>query len=252
VLNGAAPWLVALIAALAVAGSAAQVATGLGLGLVVAPPVLAALPPAQAVLAVLVAGTLLNVLQLRGRVRAGAIRSGAVATILVAALPGLVAGAWISRHVAKPTLQIAVGVVVVLAVAVRLWHPRARLAGGPARAARIAAGLAAGTLTTSLTTNGPPMALALDAEGASADEFRDTLAILFLTLNLLGAPVLAAATPVDRTVVEAIALLAPCILAGALAGRRVATQLSPVTLRVAALALVITAGAGSVLAGAAG
>ena len=237
-----------LVIALAALGAFVQGATGLGYGLVVTPALVAALEPRQAIFAALGSAFVLNWLMLVGAGRPHVRRDG-TATVLIWALPGFVAGAVIIGGISKSHLQVAVGIAVVVAVLARTWHPGV-LPPGPRRtAARAAAGLTAGLLTTTVSASGPPLALWMDAEGVTQREFRDTLNVLFAICNLVGMAVLAFAELPYRRTVAVTLLLLPGVVAGLVVGRRVAPRLAPATARRLALAVVGTTGVASVLAG---
>ena len=237
-----------LVVALAALGAFVQGATGLGYGLVVTPALVAALEPRQAIFAALGSAFVLNWLMLVGVGRPHVRREGA-ATVLVWALPGFVAGAAIIGGISKSHLQVAVGIAVVVAVLARAWHPGV-LPPGPRRsAARAVAGFTAGLLTTTVSASGPPLALWMDAEGATPREFRDTLNVLFGVCNLVGMVVLATGEPPHGRTVAVTLLLLPGLVAGLIVGRRTAPRLAPATARRLALAVVGTTGVASVLAG---
>lgn len=237
-----------LVVALAALGAFVQGATGLGYGLVVTPALVAALEPRQAIFAALGSAFVLNWLMLVGVGRPHVRREGA-ATVLVWSLPGFVAGAAIIGGISKSHLQVAVGIAVVVAVLARAWHPGV-LPPGPRRsAARAVAGFTAGLLTTTVSASGPPLALWMDAEGATPREFRDTLNVLFGVCNLVGMVVLAIGEPPHGRTAAVTLLLLPGLVAGLIVGRRIAPRLAPATARRLALAVVGTTGVASVLAG---
>jgi uncharacterized membrane protein YfcA len=238
---------VLVVLALAGLGAFVQGATGLGYGLVVAPGLFAALEPRQALYAGLCSAIVVNVLMLAGR--RPVVRRRAVVTALVWAVPGLVAGAAIVGRISRPDLQVAVGIAVVVAVLARAWHPGV-VAEGPRRSVvRAGAGLMAGLLTTTISSNGPPLALWLDAEGVRGREMRDTLQVLFAALNLAGVVALAFHELPDADTAALTALLLPGLVLGLIAGSRVAPRLAPATARRLALAVICATGVGSVLAG---
>ena len=91
-----------------------------------------------------------------------------------AAAPGALAGVVVLRALPEAALQIAV----TLGVAGTLAARRVTSAHVPAWVA----GLAAGALTTSTSTNGPPMLLHLLGRGATPEQVRDTLTVCFIGL----------------------------------------------------------------------
>jgi uncharacterized protein len=238
-----------LIIAGTLAGAALQSATGLGLGLVIAPPLFAALDPQEAVTVVLIVSAAVNVMTLGRRHVPRAVRWPGVAVVTAWAIPGLVAGVAIGAHVSKATLQIALGVAICIAALVRLRPAHAQLAGSPRAPVRAVTGALAGVLTTTLSTNGPVLALWLDAEGATPDELRDSLAALFLALGVPGAVLLTASAGLGgRAALLAVALL-PAVAAGHVLGLRARLRFRSAALRRATLAVVVAAGVASIAAG---
>ena len=96
-----------------------------------------------------------------------------------------------SVDISRSNLQIAVGIAVVVAVLARAWHPGVVADGRRRSIVRAGAGLGSGVLTTTISANGPPLALWLDAEGDRGRELRDTLQVLFAAFNLAGIAALA-------------------------------------------------------------
>jgi uncharacterized membrane protein YfcA len=236
-----------VVVALSGVGAFVQGATGLGYGLVVAPGLFAVLDARQALYATLCSALVLNGLMLVGR--RPVVRWQATGVALAWAVPGFVAGAAVVGRISRPHLQVAVGIAVVAAVLARAWHPGV-IADGPRRSvARMVAGLTAGLLTTTISSNGPPLALWLDAEGVRGREMRDTLQVLFAGFNLAGVAALAFHELPRPSTVAVWALLLPGLVVGLIAGRRLEPRLAPATARRLALAVICATGAGSVLAG---
>src|SRR5829696_1800098 len=83
--------------------------------------------------------------------------------VLAAAVPGLALGVLALTELSKETLQVAVGVAVILVAAWQLRHRRRQTRPRPVRGAALAAGLSSGALTTSISVSGPPIVLWLEA-----------------------------------------------------------------------------------------
>jgi uncharacterized membrane protein YfcA len=241
-----------LAAAAAFVGASIQSATGFGFALVLSPALFAVLDPVEAVTSLLVLGLALNVLVLFERGRPEHVDWRALAPMLVAALPGLVAGVTALALLSKEALQVAVGLAVILAAGWQLSRRGARESTEPGRtlppAAGWAAGFASGALTTSISVSGPPIVLWLEAHGVRPDEFRASLAASFLVLNLIGGVVL--------LVVEGGALDAGVVLpllglvvAGYALGTVAFARIEGDRFFVLALALVVCTGAASLAAG---
>ena len=145
-----------------------------------------------------------------------------------------------------------VGIAVLLAVAIQMRRDRPRHDGVTATAQAVA-GLAAGTLTTTTATAGPPLVLLLERAGASPEEFRDTMAALLLGLNILGAIALVAAGGRAELPDGALlALLIAVIALGRVVGRLIFDRLDADSFRRAGLLLIVASGLGSIAAGLAG
>jgi len=242
-----------LAAAAAFTGASVQSATGFGFALVLSPALFAAVEPFEAVFALLVLGLVLNLLVLRDAHRAaegGRVRWDALRPLLAAALPGLVVGAALLALAPKPALQVAVGVGVVAAAALvwRAPEPSADRSGSGSGA--LAAGLASGALTTSVSLSGPPLVLWLRARGLAPAELRASLAAAFLVLNLVGGAFVVVAGGVSELVDPAVIVpLLALVVAGHLLGATLFRRLDPIRFSAVTLTLVAAGGLASVLAG---
>jgi uncharacterized membrane protein YfcA len=234
------------LASVAVIGSAAQSATGFGVALPVAPVAFAVLSPADAVLTVAAASLMNNLLVLGTRHRRLAVRGGDGALLVAAAIPTLLIGALVVSHVSKPPMQLAVGLAILTAVAFRLHEP-GRLAAFSSREAGLPTGMLAGALTTTVGINGPPMVIWLRARRATVTELRDTLAVVFLALNLAAIPSVARhGGAIPAAVLPA---LAAALLLGHVLGLRAHARLPARTLDRGLVAILAVAGAASIVAG---
>jgi uncharacterized membrane protein YfcA len=237
---------VTAIALTALVGSAAQSATGFGVALALAPVAFALLKPADAVLTVAAVSLGHNVLVLGTRRRALDVRLVDAGLVIAAAIPGLFLGALIVAHVSKPPMQLAVGVAILAAVLFRLHQP-GRFAFLSPRAVGVPVGLLAGVLTTTVGINGPPLVIWLRARGITLTQLRDTLAIIFMTLNLIAIPSLTArggSIPAAAILPAAAGLLVGHVLGLAAHNRVSATKLDH------ALEAVLTAAAAASIIGA--
>jgi uncharacterized protein len=232
----------ALAAVAAFAGAAVQSATGFGFALVLSPALFAVMDPVEAVTALLALGLALNLLVLFEGGPPEHVDWRALAPMLVAALPGLAVGAVALTQLSKEVLQVAVGVAVILAAGWQLRAPRARLSP-------VAAGLASGALTTSISVSGPPLVLWLRARGVEPEEFRASLAASFLVLNVAGGVVLLAAEGSGAFDGGAIALLLAVVVAGYAVGAVAFRRLDRELFFNIVLALVALTGLASVVAG---
>jgi uncharacterized protein len=239
----------ALAAVAALAGAAVQSATGFGFALVLSPALFATMDPVEAVTALLVLGLALNLLVLFERGRPEHVDWRALAPMLLAALPGLAAGALALTRLSKEALQVAVGIAVILAAA---WQLRERRRASRPRlpsAAAWATGFASGALTTSISVSGPPIVLWLEARGVRPEEFRASLAASFLALNLAGGALLLAVEGTGALDAGAVAPLLALVAAGYALGALAFRRLDRERFFTLALLLVAGTGAASVVAG---
>jgi uncharacterized membrane protein YfcA len=207
-------------------GAALQSATGFGFALVSAPLVFAALGPQEAIGTLLVLGTEVALLILAGERRRPRPLGREVAVILAAGLPGALAGVAVLRALDAVALQVAVTVGVLATLLARRVASRRARRPRPAWSAP-AAGFAAGALSTSTNTSGPPLLLHLTGRGAEPAQVRDTITVCFLGLGAVSAVALTA-TRTSGAVPDpgVLAFLVPLVALGSLAGRRLFARLA--------------------------
>jgi len=184
-----------LLVAAVLVGVAIQAAIGFGFALFVAPAAFAALPPGPAVTLLLLLAIAINLLVLFTERRARAVAERTVATILLASIPGVVAGVWLLERADRELIQLLVGTIVLATAIAQGIAMRPRPAREPAapqrrRALELGGGVAAGALTTSVGINGPVLVLVFTRLGFAGDRMRDSLAAALLGLALLALPVL--------------------------------------------------------------
>jgi uncharacterized membrane protein YfcA len=202
-----------------VAGALLQAATGFGFSLLAAPLTFAAVEPAPAVGLLLLLGAEVNLLTLAESRRPEFLRRSTV-VMLACAAPGAFVGVAVLRALPAVALQILVTLGILGTLAAR------RGAGRRAHVPAWAAGLTAGALTTSTSTNGPPMLLHLLDQGAPPAAVRDTMTVGFLGLAVLGAIALVVTgTPALPDATLVLGLL-PAVLAAHLIGRRLFARLA--------------------------
>jgi uncharacterized membrane protein YfcA len=240
---------VALIGVGALAAACVQAATGLGFALVLSPVMFALVSPEAAIVTVTVLGLELNLLVLLGERRRPRVAWHEVGPILAAAVPGIVCGVLLLRALPKPVLQIAVGIAV-LAAAV-LQARGSRRVGEPGSAqARLATGFASGALTTSAGVSGPPIALWLTRRGLTPGEIRDSLSASFFAIGLIA--IIALIPVLPRAHLRPAWLVAGvlCVLGGHAIGSRAFTRLEAQRFEPLLLAVILAAGAASIVLGA--
>jgi uncharacterized membrane protein YfcA len=198
-----------VIAAAVLLGSVVQSAVGLGVGLVAA-PVTALLEPELMPGALLMVAVLMPCITLihdhhdidwRG-----------LSWSLPARIPGTLVGVWVVTTLTARELGIAIGVVVLVAVAAtwRAIHVPVN------RATLSAAGFASGITGTATSIGGPPIAIIY--QHRPAREIRTTMAVYFLVGALLSLVALLLSGELTGTQALAAVALLPFLALGALLG----------------------------------
>jgi uncharacterized membrane protein YfcA len=211
-----------LLVAAVLVGMSVQAAIGFGFAFFVAPAAFAAFSPEQAVMLVLLLAIAINCLVLFGERRRTEVAVRQTATVVCAAIPGMLAGAWIVTEVDHDVLQVLVGLIVlagalVQALAARTVSPApGPAAGGDPPLTEIGGGLAAGVLTTSVSVNGPALVLIFSRLGLRGARLRDSLAGALLGLSLPATLIVAAFAGREGALPEGWVLVAcvPAVLVG--------------------------------------
>jgi uncharacterized protein len=236
-----------------VVGMAVQASVGFGFGFFAAPAALAAYRPAQAVTLLLLLALLINALILYSEGREREIEPRAALVLCAWALPGIVAGALVVRHIDAHVLQVAIGVGIVIAAA---WQARAADDTEPARRRRgdltlAGGGLVSGVLTSATSLNGPTVVLTLTRSGLRGHLLRDTAAATFLVLGVAGTAALAAIAHAGHSLPHwpLLVALVPAVAVGHRLGAALFRRLDAERHRRLVLAAAVVAGTVSVVAG---
>jgi uncharacterized protein len=209
-----------LLVAAVLIGMSVQAAIGFGFAFFVAPAAFAAFSPEQAVMLVLLLAIAINCLVLFGERRRTEVAVRQTATIVCAAIPGMLAGAWIVTKVDHDVLQVLVGLIVLAGALVQGLATRADgpgpVTGGERPLTEIGGGLAAGVLTTSVSVNGPALVLTFSGLGLRGARLRDSLAGALLGLSLPATLIVALFAGREGALPESWVLVAcvPAVLVG--------------------------------------
>ncbi|CAL9593351.1 hypothetical protein SUDANB121_05302 [Nocardiopsis dassonvillei] len=223
-------WTFAVVAALAVVvGAMVQSTVGLGLGLVGA-PVLSLLDPTLMPGALLVTVVVLPVLTLFQERRHVDWRG--IAWGLPARLPGTALAVWVVAVLPPRALAAAVGVMVLIAVALSLRSFRVRITP----ASLVTAGALSGFTGTATSIGGPPMALLYQYEEPA--RVRATLAAFFLFGGLLSLTALGVGGQLDTRILVVGAAGMPLVALGFAAGVALRNRVRAGPLRLGMLAVV--------------
>ena len=229
-----------LAALAAFVGAAVQSTTGFGFALILSPALFAVMDPEKAVTAILLLGAALCTLVLIESRRVG---THGLAGLLIPAVPGLAVGVVLLQALSKEPLQVGVGIAVIVAAVWQLRH--AAIAAFPAPVA----GFFSGVLTTSISINGPPLALWLESERVPPRVFRTTLAAAFLILDVAGVALILAREGTGTVEPGRLGPLLACVLVGWGIGAVGFRRLDPERFSAVALGVVICTGVASVVAG---
>jgi uncharacterized membrane protein YfcA len=211
----------AVSAVVAVAGFVSGL-TAFGFALLAVPPLAMILGPKDAVIvSILVGGVATFGLAYRlwdhvDRPVAGRLVTGAVV--------GMPLGLVVLVTVPPDALRLTIAAAVLVSVVV-LW--RGAAIHGTGRRYDYAAGFTSGVLNTSVSTNGPPLVLVLQARRLPPDAFRGTLATVFVVSNLVAVALVVAAGQVTRSLLLLALAAMPAMLAGWWCGVRLAPRVHP-------------------------
>ena len=226
--------LAAVIAAFVAA--AAQSITGFGYALLVVPVLTVVAGPRVAVATMTATGVplvLFNAWRWRAHIRQR------IAVLLIAtALAGMPLGALFLKSADERVLAGTVGLVVLVLTAA-IWRGLAVPSGTGTLAT---AGALSGALATSVGTNGPPLVVALHAEGLEPGAFRATLQTVFAVEGSIALVTFWATDLLTADVARAAAAGIPAVLLGALAGDRLARRVDRTRFRAAMLLMLALSG----------
>ena len=234
--------LLAIAAAVMFAGFV-NITAGFGFALLSVPLMTLAVDPRDAIVVSALIGSCASAWQtwhLRAFVDHALVRR-----MVLAAYCGMPFGLWVFVAVDDRALRLGLGVavlvaVVLLAVRIDLSHVGPRL--------DMSAGFVSGVLSTSLSTNGPPLVFTLQARGLAADPFRGTISRVFVwsSVGALIGFVGAGKVTGDGLVGAAVAL--PAMLAGQLLGLPVRKHVHGERMRWLVLVLLVVAATGAIVA----
>src|SRR5262245_8815158 len=217
---------IALAALATLVRASIQGAIGFGMNLVTV-PVLALVLPDSLPVTVVFLGIPISIAMLRHEHRA--LDREGIGWIIGGRVPGTILGAWIVATAATETRSMLIGTFVLVFVGASITFPPV-----PVRAStQVAAGAVSGVTGTAAGIGGPPIALLYQHHPGPA--MRSTLAATFFFGTLLSLGTLALANQVSGAQLLLGLGLAPLVLAGSYAGRRLHTVLDRGWMRPAVL-----------------
>jgi uncharacterized protein len=161
--------------------------------------------------------------------------------LLIPALFGIVAGAWVLSVINPDYVRLGVGVIVIFSALLLVRD--VRLPGADTRWGTLVAGSASGTLSTSTGLAGPPIVLLLASRDLPKHEFRGTSTLYFLPMSVAGLAVLALRGLVEASEIPLGILLVPAAIAGKAVGTALLRHVSERAFRTITLGLVFLTGA---------
>jgi uncharacterized membrane protein YfcA len=215
-------------------GAAVQSSVGMGLGLVAA-PVVTLLEPSLMPGTVLITTAILPVMTLASEYRHVDLRG--IGWALAGRIVGVAGGVWVVTVLSARTLGIAVGAMVLVAIAVTLSKVHVRAT----RATLGAAGVISGVSGTATSIGGPPMAIVYQNE--PGPRVRSSLSLYFIVGVTVSLIALRSSGHLGRDVILTGLGLVPFILIGFLLARPLRQHVDGRILR---YGLLTVAGAGAV------
>jgi uncharacterized membrane protein YfcA len=190
-----------------------QIVAGFGFSLLSVPVMTLAIEPKIAVVVASITGIFVTAWQAyKERANAEKILVKRMTISAYLGMPlGLLVFLTVNDNVLRFMLGIAVLIaVVLLAMRINLHHVGPRLDFG--------AGFISGILSTSLSTNGPPLVFALQARQLPPATFRATISAVFALSNIVGMSLFIASGKITRDGLVASAVTIPAMFVGQLLG----------------------------------
>ncbi|MCA1788668.1 MAG: sulfite exporter TauE/SafE family protein [Thioalkalivibrio sp.] len=221
------------------AGAVLTGTTGFGFALLAVPLLLWILPPSSVVFVVTILGTITSgAIALQAR---GAIDWRAARWLIACATVGLWLGSTL-LVVLPPTVLETIANLAVVVFALLLTRRPTKVVSLSVPLLALA-GVATGTLTTSVGMGGPPTVLAFAYAGVAKDSMRSTVSAFFAVNGVLGIALLLARGLVEgQDALLALALIAPAALGTAI-GTHLSRRLSQRSYRRLALGILLVTGA---------
>jgi len=164
--------------------------------------------------------------------------------LVLSALLGMPLGLWLLNIVAARPMKAALGVVVLFGVVLSIK-------GFDLRRLPVffdySMGVLAGILSTSTSTNGPPLVFLLHSRHYSPQDFRAVLNRVFTILNLLTLVTFAVAGKLDQQAMLLAGLAIPVMGVGVWLGTRLRSRINPEHFRSLVIGLLFMTGVSAIL-----
>jgi len=222
-------------------GAGVQRISGIGFALIASPLLVLLVGPYQGVLLANVLAIVVSTVTLASTWRS--VDHRRVWTVVPAGLLGVIPGVLVARALPNDLLQVVIGGLILLGMALVAFTSRVRFAAGPTT--NVATGLASGFMTATAGVGGPALTVYAVATEWQHDAFAATAQISFivqstLSIALKGVPDLS----FDRTV-----LLVLIVAAGLVGGHVLARRVGGVTARRLVTWVALLGAAGTVVKG---
>ncbi len=240
-----------IIASFALAGAITQRIVGFGITSILAPILLIYYSPPIAVTVSLLAATSTNIVLLIERRHFLQLSRPIILRLFVWAVPGLLLGSYIVTQIDKAWLQILMGALIILGIAIQQYFlPKPHRKLGVSRGIG-PAGFAAGLLNGTAALAPPPLVMYMRSHIIKPDQMRQMLAASFILMNLASILTIHYFQPSSLTDdgLKIFVLLVPIIIVGNLVGRVTAAKINPKQYQMIVFAAIIVAGLGSIALG---
>ena len=159
--------------------------------------------------------------------------------LVVAAYLGMPLGLLMLDTIDENVLQIVLGTGVIIATVVLAYDLTLDHVGSKLD---YAAGFLSGVASTSIGTNGPPLVFDLQSRRLAPDEFRATIAVVFVLGNAFTISLFVASGKVTGEALTTAAVALPALAMGTAGGRLIQPRVSPHRFRSLVLGLLLTTG----------
>lgn len=220
--------IVVLLAALV------QSTTGFGFSLLAVPLLSMAIPTEYAVVVAATLGMLTSTAQAVGE-RAHGDRP-TIIRMMIGAAVGAPVGLLVLHVATNRQLKFGLAAVIIVFLLVNLRGVRLSRGGG---VIDVAAGAVSGVLNTSLSTNGPPLVMALSSRGLTPSQFRGTLSAVFAGTGVLTLGLFIASGRYTADVRELLLVAIPSMVIGYLVGSRIRPHIDAAQFRRVVMGLLV-------------
>ncbi|MBP6012029.1 MAG: sulfite exporter TauE/SafE family protein [Alphaproteobacteria bacterium] len=211
--------------------------SGFGSAMVLAPALAALYPVTVAVPLIILLEVALSFQMLPAAMRQVVWRE--IAVLSVAALPGLLIGAWLLEVVPERTLRLVISVTILIFLALLLANVRRRGSVTPVGLA--ATGALSGVANGASGVGGPPVVLYYLAGDGSTAAVRATVIVYFFAIDVVSTVIYSARGLVTHEVTVLTALCVPAAIAGVWLGTKLFDRASEQTYRRVAYAIIAAA-----------